>query len=412
MKILHILSQKPSFSGSGTFYNALINESIKHDIPPYLVYSVSASDRTIFFEGLEENTEQIEFDSKDIPYSIPGMSDVMPYASTMFSQLSHDELSLYFKTLRTKISQAISEFNPEIIWTHHLWIASSIVKEFSGEIPVIAFCHGSDILQSKKAYAIFKVIKSNLEKIEIVISTSPQQYSEISQLLTKPEILHIGNGIREDVFHFKKNIFREESFIKLSYAGKISKEKGVHCLISSVKKLIDEGMKIQLSLFGSSPESEFAYIKSLSLGYEDSIKFFGNVSQEKLSDNLNNSDIFILPSFYEGLGLVVIEAIACGCRAIITDLPNLSSVLPEKLFETNIISKVPLPNIHGSMELEDLTSFCESLKEKIREQSSLKFSSTFREEISNSVSEFTYKSLFERLIDISKSLIVKTNNHD
>jgi glycosyltransferase involved in cell wall biosynthesis len=412
MKILHILSQKPSFSGSGTFYNALINESIKQGISPYLVYSVSTADRTNFFEGLEENTKQIEFDSEDIPYSIPGMSDVMPYASTMFSQLSPDELSLYFKILRAKISQAISEFNPEIIWTHHLWVASSIVKEFSGKIPVIAFCHGSDILQSKKSSAIFNVIKPNLEKIDITISTSPQQFSEISQLLTQPKVLHIGNGIREDVFYLKKTIFKEENFTKLSYAGKISKEKGVHCLISSVKKLIDEGMKVELSLFGSSPESEFVYIKSLSKGYEESIKFLGNVSQEELSDSLNNTDIFILPSFYEGLGLVVLEAIACGCRAIITDLPNLSSVLSDKMFETNIVSKVPLPNIHGSMELEDLTLFCEFLKEKIKEQSSLSFGQLFREEISNSVSEFTYKSLFEKLIGISKSLIFQTNNHE
>lgn len=410
MKILHIISQKPAFTGSGTFYNALIQESIKKGIPPYLIYSVSSSDKGNFFEPLRKNIKQIDFDSDKIPYSIPGMSDVMPYSSTIFSKLNDDELNLYFKIFRETISKAILEFNPEIIWTNHLWVASSIVKEFSHEIPVIVFCHGSDILQSRKSPKIFNLIKSNLEKIELTISTSPNQYSEISQILKQSKILYLGNGIREDIFYYKKGKYQKEKFIKLSYAGKISKEKGVHCLITSVKMLIDEGIKLELNLFGSSSEIEFYYIKSLSKGYESSIKFMGNVTQEELSDYLNNSDIFILPSFYEGLGLVVLEAIACGCRAIITDLPNLSSVLPDEIFRANVITKIPLPNIRNSIELEDLTSFCVYLKEQIKAQASLAFSNLNRGQISNSINGFTYKSLFEELIRVSKSLIKKNES--
>ena len=35
-----------------------------------------------------------------------------------------------------------------------------------------------------------------------------------------------------------------------------------------------------------------------------------------------SSDVFVLPSFYEGLPLVTIEALACGCKVVATDLPG------------------------------------------------------------------------------------------
>lgn len=37
---------------------------------------------------------------------------------------------------------------------------------------------------------------------------------------------------------------------------------------------------------------------------------------------MRQSDIFVLPSFFEGLPLVLLEAMACGCRVVTTDLPG------------------------------------------------------------------------------------------
>jgi glycosyltransferase involved in cell wall biosynthesis len=410
MRILHVISQKPSFTGSGTFYNALIFQSIKHGISPYLFYSVSSRDENIFFDGLARSTELLRFESDEIPYPVPGMSDVMPYPSTVFSAMSDDELALYFSVLRAGINKAVLLFRPEIIWTHHLWVVSSIVKELSIDIPVIAFCHGSDLLQSKKSPAIFNLIKKNLEKIELTISTSPEQNAEISRQLKLPEIVHLGNGIREDIFHFKKGYYKKAPFLKLAYAGKISMEKGVHCLVSAVKMLLDEGIAVQLNLYGNGSETELAAITTLAKGYENSIHFLGMVTQEELSFRLNDSDIFILPSFYEGLGLVVIEAIACGCRTIITDLPNLSAVLPDELFETGITSKVPLPDMNSGLALQDLTSFCITLKEQIELYAKLETDQRTREHISKSVRDFTFKSMFEKLIEVSKCIINERTN--
>lgn len=70
------------------------------------------------------------------------------------------------------------------------------------------------------------------------------------------------------------------------------------------------------------------------------------------------SDVFVLPSFFEGLPLVTIEALACGCRAVVTDLPGVRPWL-----ETHIpgapIDYVELPRMRGVDEpvKEDLPAF-------------------------------------------------------
>ncbi|MBF0413507.1 MAG: glycosyltransferase family 4 protein [Desulfamplus sp.] len=53
----------------------------------------------------------------------------------------------------------------------------------------------------------------------------------------------------------------------------------------------------------------------------------GALSHEELSALMKKAHLFILPSFFEGLPLVVMEALACGCRVITTSLPGTCEVL-------------------------------------------------------------------------------------
>ncbi len=56
---------------------------------------------------------------------------------------------------------------------------------------------------------------------------------------------------------------------------------------------------------------------------------------------MRRSHVFILPSFFEGLPLVLMEALASGCRIITTSLPGTLEVLGEK--ESSMVKLVPLP---------------------------------------------------------------------
>lgn len=60
------------------------------------------------------------------------------------------------------------------------------------------------------------------------------------------------------------------------------------------------------------------------------VEFLGKLPQPELAKEYQRSDIFVLPSFFDGLPLTVIEAIACGDKVVVTDLPGIQDWLKEQ----------------------------------------------------------------------------------
>ena len=59
------------------------------------------------------------------------------------------------------------------------------------------------------------------------------------------------------------------------------------------------------------------------------IRFLGRLAQPELAKVYQKSDIFVLPSFFDGLPLTVIEALACGDRFVMSDLPGIREWIGE-----------------------------------------------------------------------------------
>ena len=82
----------------------------------------------------------------------------------------------------------------------------------------------------------------------------------------------------------------------------------------------DSGLIISLELAGGAgDEGEYQEIRELAEKCPFAVTFAGKITQQELAKKMNQSDVFVLPSFYEGLPLVIIEALACGTYVICTD---------------------------------------------------------------------------------------------
>lgn len=89
----------------------------------------------------------------------------------------------------------------------------------------------------------------------------------------------------------------------------------------NVIRLIKSAIKyrFQLVLAGSiSSEEEFFNMKTL-IDNNDNISYLGRVSDERLLQLYQEAKVFALPSINEGVGMVAVEAAACGCDIVITD---------------------------------------------------------------------------------------------
>lgn len=401
MKILHVISQKPDFTGSGTIYKQLSSKSTKVN-SQFLLYGTNIEDKVIRFNTI--NADCFIFDINKIGFNMPGMSDSMPYKTSKFMDLTANDLIIYKKILYDKLNLIIDQFRPDVIWSHHLWILTSIVSKIKNNIPQIAFCHGSDLLQHAKCNEISKEIKPWLLNIDEVILNAPNQVNKINELFKPKSTRFVGIPVNEQVFNIKEKKISKGG-CKLVYAGKISKEKGVHFLIESTIRLLKKGYNIELMLYGNGEIIEQEKIKNLAKGFENNIIFKGHITQIELSKELNKSQIFILPSFYEGLGLVIIEALFCGCRVVCNRLDNLFGILSKKVFAKGHIEFVDMNiSIYDSNQ-ERHDEYTVELENVILKQIKKPYSLEIANDINMSVSEFTFKTYYQKLINISKTLL-------
>ena len=109
------------------------------------------------------------------------------------------------------------------------------------------------------------------------------------------------------------------------YAGKLSRAKGVPWMLRALSEVSEPSWRLHLIGGGVGPEKEEALSLAESLG--DRVQVHGPLPQEKLAEIFRRSHLLILPSFYEGLALVLLEALACDCRLVSTNFPGLEEVL-------------------------------------------------------------------------------------
>jgi len=101
-----------------------------------------------------------------------------------------------------------------------------------------------------------------------------------------------------------------------------------------------------------------------------SVLFTGALPQNQVAKIFQQGDIFVLPSFYEGFPLVLIEAIACGMNIVVTDLPGIRDFLGEEYCESPYITFVPRPRMKSVDEPHDndVVKFEAALKTAIETQ--------------------------------------------
>ena len=165
----------------------------------------------------------------------------------------------------------------------------------------------------------------------IVISESIKDWLETLNSSIKPIVIPYGVEISK-VSH--KNKLAKPT---LGYLGKLNKNKGIEDLIDVYTKFQENSSNLELTLLIGGVGSE-NYIKSLKNKNKDNnVKFLGYV--EDRYTFFKSIEIFVFPSYSEGLGLVLLEAMAHGVICITRDVTPMNSIVDNEengfLFKDN-----------------------------------------------------------------------------
>ncbi len=368
MKILSITAQKPDSTGSGVYLAEVVRELDRQGHEQAVLAGVYREDEVRLPAGVD--FFPVFFRSEELPFAIPGMSDRMPYESTVYSAMDEGMTETYMRVFRGKIQEAVESFRPDLILCHHLYLVTALTRNCVKTVPVFGFCHNTDLRQMRKHDLQREFICSRIGELDGIFALHQEQKKEILKVYPVRESrVHIaGTGYNDRIF-FRKGEKPAADPVRLVFAGKVSQEKGAASLIRSLGLVEAEGRGLRLTVAGGNgDEEELGRIRSLAESCPWPVAFAGRLPQEKLADVYNESHIFVLPSFYEGLPLTVMEALACGCQVAVTDLPGIRPFM-ETYAPHAPVSYVKPPRMRDTDQPfeEDLPAFERDLAEKIGE---------------------------------------------
>ncbi len=395
-KILHTLSQRPSLTGSGVTLDALVRHASRAGWDQRVVVGVPVEDPHPAVGGLAPGqVHPLVFGTGELDFPVPGMSDVMPYPSTRFSKMTPVQIDTYRSAWRGHLRKVIAEFQPDVIHAHHVWLLSSLLKDVAPGIPVVNQCHATGLRQMTLCPHLSDEVKAGCSRNDRFLVLHRGHAEQLARVLSIPHnrIHVVGAGYREDLFHTHGSEARQDK--ALLYVGKYSAAKGLPWLLDAVERLAERIPGLALHVAGSGAGSEAEALRQRMQAMTPTVVLHGQVEQSKLASLMRRCSVCVLPSFYEGVPLVLVEALACGCRLVSTRLPGVVDQLVPHLGP--FIELVPLPRLVGadSPVPEDLPAFVDNLAKSI--ETALEKPVLDKQGLTQALEPFTWSAVFRRV---------------
>ena len=173
-------------------------------------------------------------------------------------------------------------------------------------------------LAEKTENASFVVCISDFARSQLMSVTEPERWNRL-------HVVHV--GIPVDQFTRARDRNGSGRTPVILYIGRLVPEKGQTVLLEAVARLTERGIDVELQLAGDGslrPELERAAAR---LGIAERVSFLGAVGQEELRGLYERASIFCLPSFAEGVPVVLMEAMAMGLPVITTRIAGIPELV-------------------------------------------------------------------------------------
>lgn len=207
-------------------------------------------------------------------------------------------------------------------------------------IPYINTIHGEEVHLSKRYHLLFALRWLVNNSLKTVTNSTATRKFCMESGLDGDKIEVIPFGVDTDFFR-PLEVYKDENIFQILSVGYLIERKGFEYLIRAMPLVLEEHANARLKIVGSGPlESELKeLIYELELG--DEVEIVKNISDDELLMVYNSADLFVLPSIVdsqgntEGLGVVLLEAMACGLPVMGSNVGGIPDIIRDG--ETGIL---------------------------------------------------------------------------
>lgn len=239
---------------------------------------------------------------------------------------------LYSLTARHKV---------DIIHAH--LVESSILGVLIGKllrIPVIVSVHNTYILPLERLspfrnWLRLAFIKTAFRLADILIAVGKDVKKSLETLIGKEKsVLTIINGVdyeefakHKDTVDIRKKLEIPKKNNVITFVGRLAPEKGLIYLIRAASQLIKTFPYLQVLMVGEGPLLQDLTKEVEKMGLSNNVRFLGQ--RFDIPEILSISDVFVLPSLFEAIPLVVLEAMASKIPTVATNIPGTRELITD-----------------------------------------------------------------------------------
>lgn len=228
----------------------------------------------------------------------------------------------------------------DVIHAHWLvpqGLIAAVLRWIPGrKVPFVATSHGSDIhaLNSRMMSMVKRFVIRQAACATAVSSSLRKAMLRMGADASKVTVVPMGVDLTTR-FVQDNNATRVPG--RILFVGRLVQNKGIEKVVSAMPLVLQRVPGAHLCIAGSGPLEGVLQEQSIRLGLEDKVEFLGAVPQAQLPALYRSASLFVAPfGKSEGLGLVLVEAIGCGCQVLTSRAPAFADILGKDALEHSV----------------------------------------------------------------------------
>ena len=210
-----------------------------------------------------------------------------------------------------------------------------LIVESHGDFENALFLYRRIVFSGFVRLVMKKIAKFAISHADALRAISDSTRKHLQKWATERPIVQFPTWTDVDVFlEAKKAKLNSEDQDKyILYAGVLTPLKGVHFLLDAFAKVAEERKDVRLRIIGEAQNAEYKEkLKSRvkELGLNGRVIFLNQVSQRSLAEYMAQAEVLVLPSLSEGLGRVIIEAMATGTPVIGSRVGGITEIIKDR----------------------------------------------------------------------------------
>jgi glycosyltransferase involved in cell wall biosynthesis len=222
----------------------------------------------------------------------------------------------------------------DVIHAHWLIPQGWVARAATRHVPYVVTSHGGDLfgLRGKLLESMKRHVAQSCAAMTVVSSAMAAEAQRIGVSPPRLEILPMGVDLRER-FVPDPSVMRAADV--LLAVGRLVPKKGFNFLLDAMPAILRARPGVRLDIAGFGPEEAVLRAQAERLGLAGKVRFLGAMPQDRLPALYRASTLLVAPFVrddagdQEGLPVVLMEAIGCGCPVIVGDVAGVDDLLGE-----------------------------------------------------------------------------------